>query len=345
VKTGAAEHAAEDGPKQPQFSRLRSAVYGGVVTLAFFGVLELAVRLWGVAPMLRPALLLHSIDEVSEFPYMQADRNLFWAPRPGYTGKFHGRQITINSLGCRGPEPGPRRPGRRRLVCFGDSITFGYDVGDRETYASFLGRELPGVDVLNAGVNGYSSHQVLARLRLLEPRVNPDVATFLVGWNDRVERPVDDRTYAGRIRTVMAVEGPLDHLRLFAALKRLYLGLFRHEDASPVRVPRVSVAQYRENLLAMVEVCRARGITPVFIELPRRHPATVRDAASLYPAALRATVRGAGVRLVEAGPLSLAARVNNESYFVDSLHLSPKGHALLTRQILAALREMGVGAG
>jgi len=316
-----------------------------MVTLGFLSVLELGLRLSGVAPLVRPRLLLDSIDAVSEFPYMQADRDLFWVPRPGYTGVFHGRPLSINSLGCRGPEPRPRRPGRLRLACFGDSITFGYDVGDRETYAWFLGRELPGVEVLNAGVNGYSSHQVLTRLRRLAPRAQPDIATFLVGWNDRVERPADDRTYARRIGAVMAVEGPLDHLRLFAALKRLYLRLPRGADASPTLVPRVSLAQYRENLATLAQECRTHGVTPIFIELPHRYPATARDLASPYPAALRDAARAAGVPYVEAGPLSLRAGLDNERYFVDPLHLSPKGHALLTRHILAALREMGIEGG
>lgn len=333
---------AEGSRPQPQFTRLRSAAYGALVTCAFFGALELALRFAGVAPLVRPTLLLYSIDAVSEFPYMQADRELFWSPRPGYLGEFHGRRVSINSLGCRGPEPGPRQSRRLRFACFGDSITFGYDVGDRETYASFLGRELPGVDVLNAGVNGYSSHQALERLRQLAAVVRPDVATFLVGWNDRVERPVDDRTYARRIRMAMAVDGPLGHLRLFDALKRSYIRVLRREEGSGAFVPRVSPAQYRENLYAIVALCRARAVAPVFIELPHRHPATARDLASPYPGILREVAAEAGVRFVELGPLSLAAEEDNAAYFVDPLHLSPKGHALLTRRLLATLRATGV---
>ena len=327
---------------RPRFTRSRSALYGAAVTLGFFGLVELILRLAGVAPMVRPTLLLYSIDAVSEFPYMQADRALFWSPRPGFQGTFHGRRIAINSLGCRGPEAPPPRAGRMRIACFGDSITFGYDVGERETYASFLGRERPDVDVLNAGVNGYTSYQVLERWRQLARATRLDVATFLVGWNDRVERPVEDRAYARRIGAVMAVEGPLDHLRLFAAAKRLYLWRARGQDQTQALVPRVGTKQYRENLETLVDECRARRVTPVFIELPHRLTASVRDLTSPYPVVLRDVAKSAGVRLVEVGPLALTAEVDNEAYFLDSLHLTPKGHAFLTRRLLALLDETGV---
>src|SRR5204862_427835 len=81
-------------------------------------------------------------------------------------------------------------------------------VGDDDTYAAQLRQHLGqrDVDVINAGVTGYTSHQVLALLRRVSPVLDLDVATFCVGWNDGNHRPLDDRQFERRLHASMAVE-------------------------------------------------------------------------------------------------------------------------------------------
>src|SRR5262249_38248563 len=88
-----------------------------------------------------------------------------------------------------------------RIVCFGDSITFGYGAGDDETYAFRLGRllEARNVEVVNAGVTGFTSHQVRRLAHRLLPRLQADVATICIGWND------GNRRAAGPARHARAV--------------------------------------------------------------------------------------------------------------------------------------------
>ncbi len=67
----------------------------------------------------------------------------------------HGRRVS----GAAGGDPGPVG---RRIVVLGDSLTFGPGVTDEQTYAARLAAELVAeegapVEVLNAGVNGYST--------------------------------------------------------------------------------------------------------------------------------------------------------------------------------------------
>lgn len=349
-----------DDAARPSFSLGRSLLFSLVIVLGFFGVAEAILRMVGVEEPVRPRILLRSMDMDVSFPFMQPDPELFWSLRPGFRGEFQGRAVTINALGLRGPEVQlPKPPGRRRVVCFGDSIAFGFGVGDGETYATRLAEALAGrgVDAVNAGVTGYTSHQVLGLLRRVAPVVQADVATFCVGWNDGNERSLNDRDYARRVGTLQAVEGALDHVYVYRFAKGLYL----RTEARRVRRggkavtaaerggdptgkgARVPVAQYRENLAAIVEECRARGIRPVFIPLPMRKRKGDPSFESPYPAALVEAGRRLGVLVLDIGELASGAPVErNEDGFIDQIHLSPSGHERLARELARQLLAKGI---
>src|SRR5262245_47320462 len=196
----------------PRFSLGRSLLFSTLLVAAFFALVEGVLRVAGVAsPAEKPRILLREMDSDIILPFVRADRDVFWSPRPGYRGEFHGRPVTINALGLRGAElERPKPPGRPRGDCYGDSGTFGFRVGDDETYSRALGRRLAarGVDVANAGVTGFTSHQVLGLMRRLSPEIQADVVTVLVGWNDQNRRPLTDREYEARLRSARALEGP-----------------------------------------------------------------------------------------------------------------------------------------
>jgi len=321
-----------------------------ILVVAVLGGAELIARIAGVAPRTRPALVVRSVDVDIEFPFMRADSELFWSPRPGFHGEFLGRTVTINALGLRGPEIAVPKPGgRRRIACFGDSITFGYGVGDEDTYAFALERLLAGedVDVVNAGVTGYTTYQVLRLVRRVAPTLQLDVATFCVGWNDASRRPVDDRTYARRIRTAMALEGLARHVYLYRVLQGLYtrwtLRRAEREWDVPPESQRGPLDQYRQNLKLIVGECRARGVRPIFLELPRRRHAGEEPPASLHAQAFREAAAELGVLFIDVGDLGLdSARSPNDEYFIDNLHFSPEGHRYLAERLARELRARGV---
>lgn len=334
----------------PQFTARRSLALASIAVVGVLGAGELLARIVGVAPHTRPALVVRSVDVDIEFPFMRADPDLFWSPRPGFRGEFWGRPVTINALGLRGPEVARPKPGgRKRIACFGDSITFGYGVGDEDTYAFVLGRRLAGddVDVVNAGVTGYTTHQVLRLLRRVEPSLDLDVATFCVGWNDASRRPVDDRTYARRIRAAMALEGVARHVYLYRAMQSLYTRWIvrraeREWDAEPA-AQRGPLEQYRENLRAIVDECQAGGVRPVFLELPRRRRPGETPPVSPHAQALRETAGAMGVPFIDVGNLGLdSARSPNEEYFIDNLHLTPEGHRYLAELLDRELHARGL---
>lgn len=329
-----------------QFSPGRTLLFSTILILATIGLLEGALRLVGIARPARPRLLLRSLDVDIDFPFMRPDVELFWFPRPGWTGEFLGQRVSINSLGLRGAEPAiPKKPGRRRVATFGDSITFGYGVNDDDTYAHQLGTLLAdgGVETINAGVTGYTSHQVLHLLRRLAPVLGLDVATFCIGWNDGTRRPLDDRQFAARLRSSMAVGETLEHSFLYRGMKNLYLRSALWKTATARDKPRVSIAQYRENMREIVRVCRDAGVKPVFVSLPRRRQAGEARFPSPYADEMSAVASNLGVPLLTSGELGLDATAErNDRFFIDTLHLSVEGHALLAREIARQLEERGL---
>jgi lysophospholipase L1-like esterase len=323
-------------------------LYATLIVLGFFGCVE--VVLWWIdpAPTVRKRLILRAMDVDIEFPFMAPDDELFWSPRPGFTGVFRGESVRINSLGLRGRELRiPKPPGRRRLLTFGDSITFGYGVGDDDTYPAVLGHALAerGMEVANAGVTGYTSFQVLGRLRALAPVVTADVATFCIGWNDGTLRPVEDRVYAARIRSTQTLTGTLNGWRLYRFLAGSYVRhQLRAEKEARVRESaRVPLDQYRRNLEQIVDEARRAAITPVFLRFPRRRLPGESTSENPYEAVLLEVGRDREVPTIPLESLGLESEMDDTGeLFIDSLHFSRKGNAAMAELIARYLIHSGV---
>src|SRR4029453_18731725 len=74
----------------------------------------------------------------------------------------------------------PKPAGVMRVLVFGDSLTFGDEVSDDETYVAHLQAMLSGTEVLNLGVHGYGHDQMLLYLKEVGARYKPDV--ILLGF-------------------------------------------------------------------------------------------------------------------------------------------------------------------
>lgn len=81
--------------------------------------------------------------------------------------------------------------GTLRIVSLGDSFTIGYEVAEDETFSSVLERELRergfAVEVLNAGVSGYSNAEELLYLERELLRYDPDLVLVSFSANDLVD--------------------------------------------------------------------------------------------------------------------------------------------------------------
>jgi lysophospholipase L1-like esterase len=77
------------------------------------------------------------------------------------------------------------------IICFGDSITFGYGAGKGEDFPTLLGK-LAGVPVINAGIDGDSSTEALQRLKADVLDRQPLLVVIEFGGNDFLRKvPID----------------------------------------------------------------------------------------------------------------------------------------------------------
>ncbi len=343
-----ASRASGEGP---QFTLGRSLLFSTIIVCTLLGLVEIGLRLAGVKREVRPQILLRRIDVDITFPFMRPDRDLLWSLKPGFSGIFLGNRVSINSLGLRGPEVElPKPAGRTRIVCFGDSVTFGYGVADDESYPAVLAAALRArgvdADVIDAGVTGYTSHQVRGLVTRVLPRLEADVVTVAIGWNDASRRPVHDREYERRLRQAMSFDSVLDHSALYSFLKRVYVRWRIKTLPDRNDTPRVPLEHYAENLTAIVTAVRATGARPAFVELPRRRDGRP-NAPDVwtYPDAFEASAGRLGLPVLSAGVLGRRdGDERTERYFVDKLHLSVEGSRLLGQTLATQLLERGLVA-
>jgi lysophospholipase L1-like esterase len=167
-----------------------------------------------------------------------------------------------------------------RIVCLGDSATFGVwqEEGGRLGFAGYpeaLAEEIAAaglehVEVINAGVVGYTSSHGLRQLIVQVLELDPDIVTVRYGMNDhgvsnapalRSQEPPP-----GVVRTLLYEYGEWRLVRLgLAVMQRLD---FLHPGANTVRW--VEGERFARNLRRFAELGRERGFDLLFLDYPLR---------------------------------------------------------------------------
>jgi|GEM_PF-1097007 Lysophospholipase L1 and related esterases len=176
-------------PTRPphRISAGRKLAYAAVCLLVFLLLCEAAVRARAWLRYGSPAVSAGG-DQLSMF-----DPKLGLSiPRPGYQVSGQRHSIKINSLGFRGSEFTPQKPGKTvRIACVGGSTTFCTGVSSNDAawphlLQQRLQKEYPdvNVEVINAGVAGYNTTQSLINLRERVLPLDPDLVIFYEGQNE-----------------------------------------------------------------------------------------------------------------------------------------------------------------
>jgi hypothetical protein len=116
------------------------------------------------------------------------DPQLGWAQRPGQEGWFETAQfrtyVRVNPQGLRDDEHTyARSDGRSRILVLGDSFAWGYGVDEAERFSERLETAL-NVEVINAGVSGYSTDQELLWDRDEGVKYDVDLVLLVLTGND-----------------------------------------------------------------------------------------------------------------------------------------------------------------
>ena len=128
------------------------------------------------------------------------DPELGWRNRPGAHARIFGSlpeadgflldyEVSINSQGFRDPERRlEKRPGLRRVVLVGDSVSWGWGVDNHERFSWLLEDALGlDVEVINMAVPGYGTDQAFLTLHRYGWQYDPDLVLHCVVINDVLE--------------------------------------------------------------------------------------------------------------------------------------------------------------
>lgn len=246
-------------------------------------------------------LFLRLVDWPPPSIYVDGHRPI-WTLRPNVDLELRHHELDqdfsvhVSGVGFRGPEPVAPR-----IACLGDSTTFGWGVSESQAWPSLLGEQL-GVEVLNAGVPGYSSHQGLATLdRVLA--LNPDVVVLAYMIRDADPAPLAD--------SAQSDPGPANPLQMQRALVSL---LPTPAPAPPTgETQRVPPAAYAENIETLVRRVEASGAQAVLLSFP------VQEARSEHQAVL-------------AERKALSPELPAQAFFeLDPIHLNVEGNRMLAQ--------------
>jgi len=251
--------------------RFTPLLLSGASVVTCLGLLELVLRLGGYGPTrLGPTLFLRSPERnlaldcypsnprgyfdvdlrdpqtLARYQALNVHRIERAAPRAPFAV-----EVRYNSLGFRGPEVGPRRPGVRRVAVLGDSFTEGKGVKLQDTYPQLLEALLnarqPGRwEVLNCGRRASDFPELYEEFHEVL-RLEPDLLVYGMVLNDAERSPELQARFA-EVADLIEDREQGDRARRYARLgpfeSRLAASIEDRLEAASLR--RVTLSWYRD---------------------------------------------------------------------------------------------------
>lgn len=304
-------------------------------------------RRWLQVPLalLLLALLDRQLSPHVGFGMYQEDVNRFWTLKPGSVTMFLGKEVRVNSVGFRGPEPPRRKPGDYRVMLLGDSCIFGHGLAQDETLGAQLQQRLQAeapdrrVLVFNLGVPGYSSHQGVDLVRNVGRQLQVDAVVCAYLWGDMSPdlAPDSQRFPSAPVQDLRRV---LWRSNLYRVLRSWWLDSGGPPVGPPGQNPRgpvnrVSPPETTRNLVALARESGASRV--VFLALPSRSL----TGTPGYPGALEAASKQVpGARYLDLADAWLRrySFEENSEFFMDELHPNAGGCRVLAEDLAEVLQ-------
>jgi lysophospholipase L1-like esterase len=201
---------------------------GAASLVVFFALAEGGARLLGARP--EPGL--------NPLFSWTGERGDVWRFEPGarWTTRVGGHPVVANAQGFRDRDFAPKPPGVFRILVLGDSVTFGHgqplDSIFTRRLESRLADRSPRIEVLNAGIPGWSTHQQRRFYESDGAALDPDLVLVAFVLNDVTE--IQRGRIELRLETGMALVRAINWLAersaAVAAVKRTYAAVFAPQD-------------------------------------------------------------------------------------------------------------------
>lgn len=292
----------------------------------------------------------------------EGDPWLLWRLKPNLDHAYWDfTVVSTNAQSFRADYPIGRKPaGTFRIVCLGDSVTFGYRVPpvwperprdfnpEWQPYPMLLEKELRkanpnrSIEVFPMAVPGYTSHQGLAWLRRDIEYLQPDMVIASFGWNDASLSDAPDRELIDTGWSSVAGRWLIDHSQAFAHAARWLRSKNSAAPAVRTPVPRVSQKEYIDNFNAIVRLAKDHGAGVIVIGAPYRDSITNPGEAQLmtqYRAWLKSEMEKNQTPYLEILELTEAAGSVNQGFFGELIHPNHIGHRLMASELLKLMSE------
>lgn len=264
--------------------RVRLLLASGAFALLLLGAIEMVVRLSGYAALpahhsslryqaLRLPAFERSVDPDGTDFLVPADRRIAW-----------------DALSL------PKEPGTLRIVICGGSAVAGLGASPNAAFSSYLERmlqesavdETQRIEVVNLGIVGIASRQVLAQVQDACAHLSPDIVVVYSGNNEFLEIHAAeyDRATQG---TLARLPRKLSSLHLLRALGKALRG---SREIPPARLTEAADGgETDSNRVSQVRMLRE-------IDMPSERIGETLDAFERNLADMVEATRGAGVKIV-----------------------------------------------
>jgi hypothetical protein len=350
------EAMGEARPGQSHLLKKLGLCAGGLVVAIC--IAEGAVRVLGLGP---PVYAPRHFEPQKGIPFTTLENGpivyqpnvTFWSvydpagDQRGYFGPEGRVAYEINQYGMRGPAvPIEKAAGAFRIVCLGDSITFGEGVRYADTYparlAELMSAAMAGrrVEVIDAGVQAYGTKDEAAFFLLRCLQFKPDVVTLEFFLNDAMpyaetirqnEAMTRDFTLSWPAR-ISRIGEIVERGRRTASTEEEYFEAIRRSFRSP------EWNDCREVLKGLQQVAREERFRLVVVIFP-----VLWDLDAKYPfedihAQIAEACRGAGCEFIDLLGISRGRRAQELWVHPTDQHPNEVAHRLAAAAIGERLR-------
>ena len=337
-----------------------------LVNLGVFVLLVAAVE--GSASALLFVLDTVHRPPLAERRHTRYDAELGWVNVPNVDIRDMygpGVFLTTNGQGFRGSRnvPAAVPPGKRRVICSGDSMTLGYGVDDDHSWCRLLESLDPRLETVNMGQGGYGADQAYLWYKRDAAALRHQILLFAViaddfrrmKWNTFRGYPKPRLTIQNGLLTVKNVPVPtrsslrpmlddarqhLDDLRAVAAAYRLTRYLRKATPApGSATAPGEATVQVTAKLLEeLKQLAAERSSTLVVVYLPTF---LRRDLQDFWAETLMRQTRAAGILFIDLAERleTLPNRELRSLYLPDHVHFNAKGNEYVAKLVHEALAK------
>jgi lysophospholipase L1-like esterase len=265
------ENAGNAHSLRPFWQRLLSSVLSAVIFLLLVEIL---------AAVLFKTRIMVPFDGDKHLNFVY-DYDLLYYNEPSRTVYIDFKNVrssrcSTNSYGFREDvEIHDEKPvSEYRILCVGDSSTFGLTVDQTQTYPAQLQSILiarcsgeSNYRVINGGCPGFTSFQAVRFMERWVPRLKPDLITYSIGFNDstlayKADKDADYHKEAmAWLQHAFCSSNTFLLINYLAVLNIKLVGKSKMADRTSIRV---GPLDYESNLIQAVQIARDNGAEIIF---------------------------------------------------------------------------------